>query len=73
MRRGMDKVLAIFACAVIIGALGAMSWNSDQEIGLPAGGVPTCGNGAGARDEVINKIEEFNSLWRNHDTGTGSR
>jgi hypothetical protein len=73
MRRGMDKTLAAIACAVIIGALGAMSWNGDQELGMQVLDMPSCSDNAGARDEIINEIEKFNSIWRNHDKGTGSR
>lgn len=70
MRRGMDKALAAFACAVLIGALGALSWNTDQEPGLKAWGGAEVHEGAEAPDKVIHEIEKLHSIWGNHDTGS---
>ena len=72
MRRGMDKTLAALACAILIGALGALSWHSDQELGMPSG-EPACNQPSGARDSVIYEIEKIHSVWGNHDTGRGER
>ena len=72
MRRGMDKALAAFACAMIIGALGALSWHSDQAMSMPAQELGTSFDDANARDEVIFEIEKLHSIWRNNDAGTGS-
>ena len=72
MRRGMDKALAAFACALLIGALGALSWHSDQEMCAPAQNLGPSFDDADARDEVIFEIEKLHSIWRNNDAGTGS-
>ncbi len=71
MRKGMSKALAAFACAVLISALGAVSWHSGQEISVPVREMGNSIGDAGARDEVIYEIEKLHSLWRGHDTGTG--
>jgi hypothetical protein len=73
MRKGMDKALAAFACAVIIGALGAVSWHGDAQMSPPLCKPYACSTGASARDEVICEIEKLYSVWRSNDTGTGCR
>jgi hypothetical protein len=70
MRRGMVKALAALACIVLVGALGAASWNGDRGIAFLPHAVSRC-DAASDRDEVIQEIEEFHSIWGSYDTGTG--
>jgi hypothetical protein len=73
MRRSMDKALAAFACAVLIGALGAMSWNGDRDMAVPFGIPAEDSGGAGARDEIVREIERIHSVWRSNDARASGR
>ncbi len=73
MKRGTLKVLAAIACAVLIGAMGAASWNQGEEHNIHAvapNPCPKLKTTNYSRDKVLFEIERVHSVWGNYDKRT---
>jgi len=73
MNRSADKVLAAFACAILLGAIGAFSWHGGQEASLPVRGLYESESGFDSCDEVVEELERIQTFWRNNDAGKSYR